>query len=439
MCCACSKRIGGGGWPSIEIGYALFLFLKQAPAATRWRYGPCRSDGYLGSAMAAHAAEKQKTIVLAHLVHRGQRCIALRFPFDAALIAAVKHAGAQWSKGQRTWYTRNTPEHLKAIFAAFKGLAWVDMNGLRKKPDSRATALASGAQQKHTRAASTKALSAVQAEALAAMRRKLEVARYSPRSIAVYLNAVKQLFAHYPQKHPNDIRTEDIEAYQHHLATARKASNSYLNQVVNAVRYYYMNVVGDAKRVTFIERPRPERKLPAVLSEAEVTAILRSVGNLKHQCILMLIYSAGLRLSELINLRRTDINPDRKQVVIRSGKGRKDRITLLSTKVLTKLDAYLEEYRPKLFLFEGQSGGAYSDTSVQAIFKKAKAKAGITAPATVHTLRHSFATHLLEKGTDLRYIQTLLGHSSSKTTEIYTHVSTKAIGKIRSPLDDLDL
>ncbi|MBK9148244.1 MAG: site-specific integrase [Flavobacteriales bacterium] len=393
--------------------------------------------------MARSTSAKEKSVKLEHLVHKDQRCIALHFPYDSALIAAAKRAKATWSGTHRCWYLPNTPENLKGIFDAFKGLAWVDMNPLRAKPGpvqptkpvkpSTKPASLSGSKPKPS------AATPIQQEALAAMRRKLEVARYSPRSIAVYLNAVKQLFAHYPQKHPNDIRTEDIEAYQHHLATARKASNSYLNQVVNAVRYYYMNVVGDAKRVTFIERPRPERKLPAVLSEAEVTAILRSVGNLKHQCILMLIYSAGLRLSELINLRRTDINPDRKQVVIRGGKGRKDRITLLSTKVLTKLDAYVEEYRPKLFLFEGQSGGAYSDTSVQAIFKQAKAKAGITAPATVHTLRHSFATHLLEKGTDLRYIQTLLGHSSSKTTEIYTHVSTKAIGKIRSPLDDLDL
>jgi site-specific recombinase XerD len=271
------------------------------------------------------------------------------------------------------------------------------------------------------------------------MKQKLEIARYSPRSIQTYINATKQFFLHFPNKHPNDIRTEDIEAYQHHLAAVRKVSNSYLNQVVNAVRYYYKDVLDDRSRVRFIERPRRERKLPSVLSEEEVTAILRSVDNLKHQCILMLIYSAGLRLGELVGLRRSDIIPERKQIVIRGAKGRKDRISVLSPKVLERLNIYLDEYRPKEFLFEGQNGGCYSDTSVQAIFKTAKAKSGISAPATVHTLRHSFATHLLEKGTDLRYIQTLLGHSSSKTTEIYTHVSTKALGKIRSPLDDLDL
>ncbi|HMQ75718.1 MAG TPA: tyrosine-type recombinase/integrase [Flavobacteriales bacterium] len=397
-----------------------------------------------------------RAVRLEHLVHHAQRCIALHFPFDAGLIAAAKHAGARWSKTHRCWYTPNAPEHLQEIFTAFKGKAWVDMNGLRKKAGTAAPArsmtppaiqarVAGGAKPLAPAPAAARpttaatALSNVQEDALATMRRKLEIGRYSPRSIQVYLGATKQLFQHFPNKHPNDIRTEDIEAFQHHLASVRKVSNSTLNQAVNAIRYYYMNVLGDERRVSFIERPRSERKLPSVLSEEEVTAILGSVANLKHQCILMLIYSAGLRLGELIHLHRTDIIPERKQVVIRGGKGRKDRITILSPKVLAKLDAYIEEYRPKEYLFEGQNGGPYSDTSVQAIFKQAKAKAGITAPATVHTLRHSFATHLLEKGTDLRYIQTLLGHSSSKTTEIYTHVSTKALGKIRSPLDDLDL
>lgn len=371
-------------------------------------------------------------VKLRHLLHKGQRCIALDFPYNAALIAAAKEAHAKWSATERCWHVPNTADHLKNIFRSFKGKAWVDSTALNNKVPRPITPTTPADPP-------PAALHPAQAQALARMEQKLEIARYSPNSIKTYLNATKQFFLHFPDKHPNDIRTADIESYQHHLATERKASNSYLNQVVNAVRYYYKEVLGDARRVTFIERPRGERKLPKVLSEEEVTAILRAVDNLKHQCILMLIYSAGLRLGELIALRRTDIVPDRQQVLIRGGKGKKDRVTLLSAKVLAKLDRYMEEYRPKDFLFEGQNGGAYSDTSVQAIFKAAKRKAGITAPASVHTLRHSFATHLLEKGTDLRYIQTLLGHSSSKTTELYTHVSTKAIGKIRSPLEDLDL
>ncbi len=397
-----------------------------------------------------------RAVQLEHLVHHARRCIALHFPYDAELIAAAKHAGARWSRTHRCWYTPNAPEHIKAIFGAFKGRAWVDMNGLRKNSGTAAPARSAtppapkahvegGAKHPATAPATARptnpapVLSAVQADALATMRRKLEVARYSPRSILVYQSAVKQLFVHFPQKHPNDIRTEDIEAFQHHLATVRKVSNSTLNQAVNAIRYYYLNVVGDARRVTFIERPRKERKLPSVLSEEEVVSLLRSVDNLKHRCILMLIYSAGLRLSELIGLERRDLAMERGQLIVRGGKGNKDRITLLSRKAQASLEEYLAAYKPKRHLFEGPDGGPYSPRSVQVIFHRAREKAGVATPATVHTLRHSFATHLLEKGTDRRYIQALLGHCSSKTTEIYTHVSTKALGKIRSPLDDLDL
>ncbi|MBL0046175.1 MAG: site-specific integrase [Flavobacteriales bacterium] len=383
------------------------------------------------------------TIKLEAVYHEKVKRIALRFPYDAELIKLAKQVGAKWSQTHKCWHVADGSASLKAVYAKFKGHAWVDGSNLFAKGANTSKTsqgpVLSEAILPPTRTPAPKLdPSPSQLEALQAMQRKLEIARYSPNSIKTYLNATKQLFLHFPQKHPNDIWTDDIEAYQHHLA-AGNASNSYLNQVVNAVRYYYMNVVGDAHRVTFIERPRKERKLPTVLSEEEVGALLRAVDNLKHRCILMLIYSAGLRLSELINLRLQDVAADRNQLIVRSGKGNKDRVTLLSAKVMAPLQHYLAEYAPKEHLFEGADGGPYSPRSVQQVFHRAKDKAGIATLATVHTLRHSFATHLLEKGTDLRYIQTLLGHSSSKTTEIYTHVSTKALGKIRSPLDDLDL
>lgn len=311
--------------------------------------------------MDKQADDRPGSVTLAHLVHKDQRCIALHFPYDAALITAARKAGAKWSRTHRCWWTPNSPEHLKAIFDAFKGLAWVDMNDLRKKADAAApsrertkgiTARASKPVEPPTKArrepkAGTPPLTRVQEDALVAMRRKLEVARYSPRSIQVYLSATRQLFQHFPYKHPNDIRTEDIEAFQHHLATVRKVSNSTLNQAVNAIRYYYMNVVGDARRVTFMERPRHEKKLPMVLSEEEVAALLRNVENLKHRSILMLIYSGGLRLSELIGLERQDLAVERGQLIVRSGKGSKDRITLLSRKALSSLEEYLTTYKPK--------------------------------------------------------------------------------------------
>jgi len=395
--------------------------------------------------------------VLEHLVHESERRIALRFPYDATLIDAAKKMGAKWSSTHRCWHTANSPEQLQAIFAAFKGLAWVDMNGLRMKAESAPNNPAApsagspsktiGRSGKHNAAATqlgsiskpvAQPLSRVQEQALEGMRRKLEVARYSPRSIIVYVNAAKQLFLHFPAKHPNDIRTEDIEAFQHHLATERKVSNSTLNQAVNAIRYYYMNVVGDAKRVTFIERPRKETKLPMVLSKAEVAAVLKAPTNLKHQAMLALAYSGGLRVSEILSLRPEDLLYDRGLIRIRAAKGNKDRTTLLGRSTADLLKRYVEHAQPRALLFEGQSGGFYSARSLQKVLEAALAKAAISKPATMHTLRHSFATHLLEQGTDLRYIQALLGHASSKTTEIYTHVSTRYLQGIVNPMDNLD-
>lgn len=387
-------------------------------------------------------AVERRTLSLEALDHSGQRRIALRFPYDKEMIAIAKTIGAQWSKSNKCWHVENGSASMKAIFAAYKGSAWVNADALFAKKESAHRPPA----KRNPNTLTSKAprtpevpLSSAQAEALQRMQHKLEIARYSPRTIDTYLSATKKFFLHFPTKLPNDIRTEDIERYQHYMASERKVSNSTLNQVVNAVRYYYKDVLGDARRVKFIERPRRERKLPNVLSEKEVSALLKAVDNLKHRCILMLIYSAGLRLGESLALQRTDIIPERKQVLIRGAKGGKDRVSLLSDRILVQLSEYLHAYKPNNFLFESPDGGMYSATSVQMVFRRALKKAGITAPATVHTLRHSFATHLLENGTDLRYIQTLLGHSSSKTTEIYTHVSTKVIGKIRSPLDNLDL
>lgn len=176
-----------------------------------------------------------------------------------------------------------------------------------------------------------------------------------------------------------------------------------------------------------------------ILSEKEVGDILKAAENLKHRCILMLIYAAGLRLGEVVNLKIRDIDSDRMQLFVKAGKGKKDRHTLLSKKVLLNLRMYYKQYSPKDWLFEGADGGPYGKRSVQHIFRRACQKAGIRKHATVHTLRHSFATHLLEKGISLRYIQALLGHQSSKTTEIYTHLTNKGFGKLTSPLDDLDI
>jgi len=207
--------------------------------------------------------------------------------------------------------------------------------------------------------------------------------------------------------------------------------------LLNAIKFWLEQVEGREK--AFIQlRPKEPKKLPGVLSMEEVSRLFQATENLKHRCILKTIYSGGLRLGELCNLRIQDIHSDRKQIFVHSGKGKKDRYTTLSNSLLVELREYFREYRPSYWLFEGQSGGQYSRRSVQAILRKAVDKSKINAHATVHTLRHSYATHLLESGTSLRHIQDLLGHASSKTTEIYTHLSNEERQQIISPLDRLD-
>ncbi|WP_239023016.1 tyrosine-type recombinase/integrase [Pontibacter mangrovi] len=175
-----------------------------------------------------------------------------------------------------------------------------------------------------------------------------------------------------------------------------------------------------------------------MLSKQNLGKILSATDNLKHRYMLQLLYAGGLRIGEVINLKLTDVQSDRNLLFIRGGKGKQDCTTLLSQKLLESLRAYYRQYRPKVWLFEGQAGGQYTVESIRSVFRSSKEKAGVKAPATPHTLRHSFATHLLEQGTDLRYIQVLLGHRSSKTTEIYTHITSHALDKIVSPLDNLE-
>jgi integrase/recombinase XerD len=201
----------------------------------------------------------------------------------------------------------------------------------------------------------------------------------------------------------------------------------------------YFKTCRDTKiEVDKIHRPKRAKILPNVLSKEEVKAILDAHSNLKHKAMLSMIYSCGLRRSELLNLKFSDIDSKRNIVIIRQSKGKKDRITPLSAKILDLLRRYYKEYSPKTYLFEGQEKNTqYSARSLEEVLKKSVKLASINKPVTLHWLRHSYATHLLESGTDLRYIQELLGHNSSKTTEIYTHVSTKNIQQIKSPFDDL--
>ncbi|NLI92497.1 MAG: tyrosine-type recombinase/integrase [Peptococcaceae bacterium] len=232
---------------------------------------------------------------------------------------------------------------------------------------------------------------------------------------------------------------EDIRTYVHRLLEPNSYSHSFINQCISAINFLFFHVLKRGNIRIYLPRPQKEDKLPDVLSQAEIVSIFKTVENVKHRAILFLIYSAGLRVSEVTNLKVQDIDKDRMLIHIRQAKGRKDRFTVLSESALDALRLYVKQYKVNAWLFPGEQEGSHiSERSVQSIFKASCIKAKIKKNVSVHSLRHSFATHLLEGGTDLRYIQELLGHKNLKTTEIYTHVSKKDIARIRSPLDSLN-
>lgn len=263
--------------------------------------------------------------------------------------------------------------------------------------------------------------------------------RYSKRTITTYSGIVRAFHTALRGVSPERLTDEDIGRYINRFFVDAGRSRSYQNQAVNALKLYYRTQYDRNIGLDVALRPKPERKLPNILSQDEVGRLLTSFKNQKHKTIFYLIYSAGLRISEVVNLTLQDIDSSRSVIRIRNSKGAKDREVPLSARALEQLRIYYKVFKPKKFLFEGQFGGPYSTRSVQALFRRALKETGIRKPATVHTLRHSYATHLLENGTDIRIIQELLGHRSSKTTELYTYVSQQTKQKIPNPLDQLDL
>jgi integrase/recombinase XerD len=262
--------------------------------------------------------------------------------------------------------------------------------------------------------------------------------RYSKSTIKTYCDALRVFFTYHKNISIQHITMQHIIQFNNEYIIGRSLSISYQNQFVNALKLFYLIIQNMNVIIENIARPRREYRLPNVLSKEEVKLLLNTHRNLKHRTMLCLLYSCGLRSGELLNLQPIHIDSKRNIILIKQSKGKKDRIVPLSSKILEMLREYYRLYKPKTYLFEGQKiGEKYDSRSLQLVLKQAVKKAGIQKPVTLHWLRHSYATHLLESGTDLRYIQELLGHNSSKTTEIYTHVSTKNIQHIKSPFDDL--
>jgi len=260
---------------------------------------------------------------------------------------------------------------------------------------------------------------------------------FSEHTIAAYVSAVYRLANHY-HRSPDKLDRDEIRAFLVDLVEQKQVSWPYYKQVLAALRFLYRHVLRRGEVVEDVRGPRPQKRLPVVLSVQEVARFLRAVTSLKHRTILMLAYGAGLRIGEAVRVRLSDIDRERKVLRVQQGKGKKDRYTVLSPAMLEMLERYCWAARPEDLLFTTRfKDRPITDSTVQHACIQARQDAGIDKRISPHTLRHSFATHLLEAGTDLRVIQVLLGHASPKTTAIYTHVSTALIGKIVSPLDGL--
>ena len=266
----------------------------------------------------------------------------------------------------------------------------------------------------------------------------LRYRNYSIHTIKHYCSCLIQLSKYHNQS-PDKLTRDQIMNYLHYLVEEKQVSAVYLNQLLSAYKILVVDVLNRPWEAFAIKRPKLEKKLPAVLSQKEVKRLIDSIDNLKHRTFISLIYSCGLRVSELINLKITDIDSTRMQIHIRSGKGSKDRYVMLSEKILLMLRDYWKRYRPKAYLFEGmKQGKAIAVRTVQHAFSQAIIKSGINKHPCIHTLRHSFATHLLENGVNLLAIQKLLGHNHIKTTTTYVHLQITP-ASIKSPFDDLEV
>ena len=373
---------------------------------------------------------KGKVIKVIKTRHRDKQVLLLKFNYDNELITIAKSAGCKWSKTNQAWYIEDSKENLNQLFRLYKGVAWLDISDFKQIVTPVNSASMPEENDKNNKTSKS-------IEVPYEYKALLIRLRYSENTIKAYCSLFRQFLEFFQHKHPDNITEDEIRKYQDYLVQKKKVSVSTQNQMINAIKFYYEKVKGGERKTYYIERPRKPKVLPKVLSEKQVLEILKHTTNLKHKCIIASLYSAGLRVGELINLRISDVSFEKNIIFVRGAKGKKDRITVLSENLKIVLQKYLATYKPNYWLFEGVNRKRYSRSSINQLIKRSCKAAGIDREVSSHTFRHSFATHLLEKGVDLRYIQTLLGHSSSKTTEIYTYVSKKSLAKIKSPLDSV--
>ena len=345
--------------------------------------------------------------------HHDKKVIFVYFAYNTLRLKALKEKfrSAKWSVSKKCWYLPDSNSIRKEI-------------GMEPKTEMGKAVISQ--------------IHAVNLSALERMQETLLLKAYSPNTIKTYCAEFAQLLYVLKNVHVDTLTPERLRSYLLYCITNLKLSENVIHSRMNAIKFYFEQVLHRDK-IFFENIPRPKKKssLPKVFSKNDIAKLFTQVDNPKHLIMLKLCYGMGLRVSEIVNLKIADIDSERMLVHIQAAKGKVDRYVALPSSILDELRNYFLAFRPKIYLFEGQYGGQYAIRSVQAVFKKAMQKAKINKTVGIHGLRHSYATHLMESGTDMHFIQKLLGHKDIKTTEIYAKVSNKQLSNIKSPLDDL--
>lgn len=373
-----------------------------------------------------------------HTIHLNDQIIGLKryyyvtFDFNREIFAKFRQLpGIKWDKDERCFIIDRAIIDLEALIVIFSEIAQLKIiqSPLISVEERKARLRPIDYLEQ---------LSPIYEQVIGQYSAYLTSRRYSPSTVKTYVDSLSTFLRYVQPSDLSEVNEQDIIRFNNEYILANNFSSSYQNQVINALKLFYGRIYHTQLDLDIVHRPKREKLLPNVLSKEEVKQIINNPRNIKHRAMLSMIYACGLRRSELLSLKIEDVHSRRGLVIIRQSKGKKDRVVPLSDKLLELLRTYYKLYRPKIWLFEGRMPGErYSEKSLENVLKQSITKSGITKKVTLHWLRHSYATHLLESGTDLRYIQELLGHNSSRTTEIYTHVSQHKIQQIRSPFDDL--
>ncbi|PKV64490.1 site-specific recombinase XerD [Polaribacter sp. Hel1_33_96] len=364
--------------------------------------------------------KKIPTIFLEYKDYKKTPQLLVKFKYNDYLLNLLrKIPAATWSTSLKTWYLKDTKENLNLIISTFKGITTIDSSKLTKKKNF-----------KRNLTDSEKTL-------LNNFYLYLKGKRYSKSTIQTYTLFIADFINFHTKTPLAELTNRDVELFIETVFIERKYSISSQRQFISALKifivFYPQTKINDLS----LERPKKSRTLPNVLSQEEVLRIIQLTKNLKHRAIIVLLYSSGLRIGEVTGLLLKNIDILRKQIKVEGGKGRKDRFVVLATSYLPLLHNYLTTFKPALYFIEGPTGKKYSESSIRKFLFKSVQKAGISKKVTPHTLRHSYATHLLENGVGLRHIQELLGHAKPETTMIYTHVAKKDLLDIQSPLDTI--